>query len=288
MRRRDQQLARRLQASLDRLEPALRRAVARALLRLQRRLSVDAIATAITTGDEFRLRALASGLSRDLEQAAGVLLKAFSTGQRHAVAQLPEGITASLNLTNPFVIRAAEQSAAKLVTGVSTDTRNAIRLIVQRSVSGDLTVRQSAQLIKPLIGLTERQALAVIRRRFQQTKRGVPAVKAAKDAERYAARLLTQRAEMIARTEIIRASTDGQLETWSQARQQGLIGPRAGKRWMVTPDDRLCPRCAPLEGEVRPLDGTFEGVDGPPLHPQCRCALVLVSDVKTSRGRVAA
>ena len=40
--------------------------------------------------------------------------------------------------------------------------------------------------------------------------------------------------------------------------------------WLVAPDERLCPECAPLAGAV------WEAGSGrvPPLHPNCRCRRV--------------
>ena len=124
-------------------------------------------------------------------------------------------------------------------------------------------------MIRPLIGLTSRQAAAVLKLR---TAKGVLA------ADRYAAQLLKHRALTIARTETIRASVDGQLAIWREAQRQGLLPMNARKRWIVTPDDRLCPQCAPLKGVEVPLNSPFPGgVDGPPLHPNCRCAVSVVT-----------
>lgn len=76
---------------------------------------------------------------------------------------------------------------------------------------------------------------------------------------------------------------------WRQARARGFLGFDAKKRWTVTADDRLCPICAPMQGIEVPLDAAFPGgVQGPPRHPQCRCALVLVTGARTQQQRSAA
>lgn len=277
----------RLQAALDRLEPALRSEVARAFEKLRRRVSIAAILDAIEQGNEVRLRSLTAGLTRDLASAADVVRKAFVLGSNSAVAVLPEGVTAALNLTSPFMVRAAEDSAARLVTGVTTETRKSINAVIRRAVAGELSGRDAGVLIRSLVGLTERQAAAVLTRRAKLIAQGLKANRVARDAARYSARLLKQRAEMIARTEIIRAASEGQVHTWLEAQRQGFLGPNARKRWVVTPDDRLCPQCAPKAGEIVPIHALFtDGVSGPPLHPQCRCALALVT--QTAVGRRAA
>ena len=98
------------------------------------------------------------------------------------------------------------------------------------------------------------------------------------------------RSMLIARTETIRASNRAAAMAY---RQSGVV---SGKEWLVTRDDRLCPLCAPLNGKVIDLDKNFfdkgteytigeadnaitmkldyEDVESPPLHPNCRCALV--------------
>ena len=74
-----------------------------------------------------------------------------------------------------------------------------------------------------------------------------------------------RRAEMLARTEIIRAH---HLATIQEYRNWGLEGVRVQAEWSTAGDDRVCERCQPLEGKLFTLD---EIEDKIPLHPQCRC-----------------
>jgi SPP1 gp7 family putative phage head morphogenesis protein len=87
------------------------------------------------------------------------------------------------------------------------------------------------------------------------------------------------RAEMVARTETMRAANEGQLQLWDQATEAGILTGDEKKEWIVTPDDRLCPICEPLDGEQTGLDDTFkvdgDEIDGPPAHPRCRCTIAL-------------
>ncbi len=47
------------------------------------------------------------------------------------------------------------------------------------------------------------------------------------------------------------------------------------KRWDAAADRRVCILCASLDGAILGLDISFRGgVDHPPLHPFCRCAIV--------------
>lgn len=79
-----------------------------------------------------------------------------------------------------------------------------------------------------------------------------------------------QRAETIARTETAFADVAGNVEAWKAS------GQVAGKEWILS--EGACDECEPLAGVVVELDEEFpyDGGDGPPLHPNCRCDVVPV------------
>lgn len=76
------------------------------------------------------------------------------------------------------------------------------------------------------------------------------------------------RAEMIARTEIIRAHAEGQLDAMENlgVKEVGVM-----VEWRTTGDDRVCPLCIPLEGVVLKI---AEARGMIPRHPNCRCSWV--------------
>jgi hypothetical protein len=103
------------------------------------------------------------------------------------------------------------------------------------------------------------------------------------------------RAEMIARTESAYAYTEGQVEAWKQT---GVV---IGKKWVLSPDAcEFCEAAADeytdnpigldesfyglgdsLEGALGSIMGfSYRSVDGPPLHPNCRCAMIAEIDPK--------
>lgn len=174
--------------------------------------------------------------------------------------------------SNPEAIAWARRHAAQLVTDIGNDARATIRTIIRLGFEEHMTVSEVAHLLRATIGLTERDALAVMRRQTTLMAAGTSVEKAQQAAERYATKLRNTRATTIARTETMRASNEGQLRLWRQAQANGLLSHGVRKVW-ITAD--ACPRCAPLDGEEAPIDGDFSvGVD-PPLHPRCRCTVGL-------------
>jgi SPP1 gp7 family putative phage head morphogenesis protein len=202
------------------------------------------------------------------------------------------------DLVNPESVRWAQTRAGELITGLADASREAvlgaIRSIIAASYTQGIPVPQVARLLREYIGLTPQYAEAVTRLRVEMLANpgrklwaGRTAIRVPRDgaswdliAKRsgeYARRLLNTRARVIARTETIAAANQGQLQLWRQAVQQRLLRGTEYKRWIVTPDDRLCPICEGLAGEEVPLEENFSvGVDSPPAHAQCRCTFGLV------------
>ena len=77
-----------------------------------------------------------------------------------------------------------------------------------------------------------------------------------------------RRARILARTEIIRAHAEAQLQEFQN---WGVEGVNVKAEWITAGDNRVCEQCAGLEGSIF----TLEQAQGMlPLHAQCRCAWV--------------
>lgn len=279
-------------ALADRLAPRVRKQFLAAVKTLRDRVTIDALAEAVAAGGvTARLRAEVAAWPKDLRDAAAtineVIAGTVAAEERAVLDRLR--IDARFDVVNQRAVDAAVTQTEVMVRGVTEQTQQAIQAVIQRSIRDGIVTRDAAVQIRPLIGLTERQAMAVINYRFTLLAEGMSPAKVHEAAGRYAERLLRQRADMIARTETIRAGRLGRHETWRQAREAGYLPPDARARWVVTPDDRLCLLCAPMAGEEVPLGVDFDTprgrMPGPPLHPQCRCTTVLVTP---RRSRAAA
>jgi hypothetical protein len=189
---------------------------------------------------------------------------------------------ARFDMKNPLTAAAARDNAARLVTSVTRETKKAITAVIQRSVEEGIPPARAAQMIRPLIGLNDRQAMAVINAQLSWEANGLPPQIAMRKAKAYAEKLLRQRTRMIARTEILRASNAGQRAAWRQARSRGLLPHDQQRVWITT--GGACAICSPLGGQTAGLDESFAGgIDSPPAHPHCRCTTGL-----TNSGSIAA
>jgi len=99
------------------------------------------------------------------------------------------------------------------------------------------------------------------------------------------------RAEVLARTEVINSYSEATLDRYERA---GIEGATVSGEFATADDDRVCPICEAIEGAEFAADAmrsetfTFEPSESepthlggeypvkPPVHPQCRCAILPV------------
>jgi hypothetical protein len=101
--------------------------------------------------------------------------------------------------------------------------------------------------------------------------------------DRYGNRLLTQRAQTIARNESMVAINAGRSELWQQLHEDGHMPGSVSQEWDSALDMARCDLCKQMHGQRRKVGEPFEGPDGeklmaPPLHVQCRCVVNLVTE----------
>lgn len=270
---------RRLYMQLDQRTPVIQREVFAALKSLGKEVSPEALARAIQSGDIFTFRRLVRVVPQRLALAAQRIEQTFFDGVTLGRQMLPGNLRSRLqfNATNPAAVAQAALKGAEFVTNIDRSTRLALRDLITRGQIQQIPTRELAPLIKEMVGLNARQGRTL----FFQIERWYDAGYTASEVRALTARLkermLKQRALMIARTENAFAASDGVQATWKAARREGLLSANALKKWLVTPDDRLCVVCRQLDGLTAPLDGMFSTrygpKPGPPAHPNCRCAI---------------
>jgi len=80
--------------------------------------------------------------------------------------------------------------------------------------------------------------------------------------------LSNSRAMTIARTEVINAHAEGQLDAFTKLGVEDL-GVKA--EWSTAGDDRVCEECEPMEGQIFTVEEARGLI---PLHPNCRCTWI--------------
>ena len=250
-----------------------RRRIQRALQRGNRRRALTIAVEAWQSASETWRTTLEDAL-RDT-----VLASATAVGIR--MSQDPRiTFQIAFRVTNPAAQRWAETQAGGLIRQVTADQRQSIRRVIVQAFTENLTTRQVAIRLTEQIGLQSRQAAALERFRADLVEKGLRTDRVSVLTRRARDRMIRRRARSIARTEVLRASNMGQQLLWEAAVDAGEWRAQDVRRvFIVTPDDRLCPICAPLDGMmvgladefVSPTNGASALV--PPLHPQCRCAV---------------
>lgn len=189
------------------------------------------------------------------------------------------GLTLPFDTTNRYAVQWLEEHGAATVRQITDETRHALRAVLVDAYRENLTPQQVAPRIQNLIGLTQRDAGAVLR--YWQSLE-LPRNEAARLADDYAARLLSQRTMTVLETETVNGAAFGQHAAWLEARDKGLLPTDAMRQWVAAIETgRVCPICLELHGQQRGLLEPFESsvlgpIMAPTVHPRCRCAVRLL------------
>ena len=200
--------------------------------------------------------------------------------------------TMSFNKTNPNSLAFAQRRAAELVTSIDAMTRDSIRRAIIDAFNEQLDYRATARRIKNVVGLHPRWAEAVTnfeKKEFARLVRSgikeeTARARSIERATRYADSLKSKRATMIARTEIQIAQNEGRQEGWNQAAKEGYVDVESQKMWVIAQDERTCPICTELDGEIVGWNETFSSGHETPgrVHPNCRCTMVIIPPERRS------
>lgn len=187
----------------------------------------------------------------------------------------------SFDVSNPYTTRWIKAHAGQLVALISEQTRESIRRVIQTAhLLGDSPIK-TAQQLKTMVGLLPRETTWVRNHQNRLIAQGLAPTAVRRSTEGFVKRVLRERGERIARTEVIRANEAGRLHAWRVARDDGLIDAGAHKRWQSGVVEPTCRICRDLHGQVVPLDSSFQSnvlgkaVPAPPAHPHCRCSTSL-------------
>lgn len=189
-----------------------------------------------------------------------------------------------------------QDNISQMMRELSDSQRELIVATIIKALEEGRSVAFIIDEIRMVAGLTTRQAEAV-RRTFtnslkEQTRTKVRGERlpvtdqmvenARKAQENHAKRLLNQRAETVARTEMVRAQNEADRLYWEEGQAQGIFTSTDEKVWLATQaSDLTCKICRGLHGQKVPITEDFysevlgRSVRGPPAHTRCRCTQLL-------------
>lgn len=268
---------------LRQVAPSARDGFLRALEELRSALSVRELADIVRRGEDFtvlldevprRLRTFADYIEAVLVQAS----------DREHENLFDMGLTIDWEYVHPEAIEMAQDHTGQLIERIGAEQLSAIQTIVTRAVRSGAHPYVTARQIRNVVGLNSQQAAALDNYRAKLMIDEVDPDRADILVQRYAERLLKQRAETIARTETLWANNAGQLAVWGAGIAAGDIVPNAQKVWSTSKDERTCRVCAPMNGAAVPMDASWLLPNGKSAmvptdaHPNCRCGSYLLTD----------
>lgn len=259
----------------DRKQISFRNAIQGAF-KLAQRVSLETLANMVRTGNEAAILGALGWEDRGLP-ALEAMLPALQAETARAAARmaerlLPGDLEYRFDITNPVSVRQAVEHSNKLVTEINAQTREGLRRTIANAIQEGLPPLKAAKTIRESVGLRSDQVATLERMREEGASE--------RELSRARDRKLRERSLLIARTETLWSANEGQRMLWEQGRDASVIPETAQQEWIVTPDERLCDVCEPLDGKTWAIGSTITTqngeLNGPPAHPQCRCTASLV------------
>lgn len=305
---------------IDQLTPEMQRKFQVVLNGLLESVTLRELATAIQISPQAAIDAINLEQFDAFIREQQVVItgrKAYEQSINAAADALPSAVSSELSFTlvNPESTIFIEQYDFNLIREVGGTTKEAVRRVTLEAFQEGGSPIQQARRIKDSIGLTRSQGKLIQNFRAQleqQTNRpdgrsltsannrrltlpdkrlatqqvlngGMSQTQIDQLVERYQKRLISLRAETIARTETARASSAGQQNLWNQAESQGLLDKDKVRRmWIFTPDELVREshvQITSLNPDGVGLNEMFVTPFGPvfsnPAEPNCRCSVIL-------------
>lgn len=170
------------------------------------------------------------------------------------------------------IIQGIEAGRVNPVTGIrSRGSLEIVRDLVGDGFELGRSHRASAHLIRDVIGLDDRRAVALAKYTRELEEKGIPEPKRLRMVAAESRWKLQSRGLAVSRTESARAASIAQDLIWERAVTDGQMANVYEQEWV--PSVKACPVCRGLKGARAPIGGQFRapGGSGPPLHPSCGC-----------------
>lgn len=221
-------------------------------------------------------------MQRELE--AELLAEFLDAGSRVQLPAIQKAtLTFAFDRDRPESAAWARTESANLVREITEGQRQTIRDVIVFGQEQGLSPQDTARRIQQSVGLTSQQASWVSNFHSRQVSAGLASGMTLEQAMaaangptgRYQQQIHRYRAMTIARTEIMRANSQGRKAAWDQGLTGGWISPTSQKEWIA--EDDACDICAEINGMHVGIQDDFPAGE-PPAHPNCRCDVLLIPD----------
>ena len=186
----------------------------------------------------------------------------------------------SIMVSDGLDLAVAAARADQMVSTLPNVAQAAVRETIARSIEEGWSIPQTVKELQGSIGLTAGYVRALGNYEKGLKARQLAPGKVKQMVAKYKDRLTKQRARTVARTQVTSALNQGRYTDWGNRIHTGALSGGKMVEWVTTPDDRLCEMCSPLSGLKVPYGQPFSTSTGsvlhPPLHPNCRCTVMLV------------
>jgi hypothetical protein len=309
----------RIRALLSQGEARISRIFTTAIEQLKANLDLELIAELLEQGRYYEALDIVKGVSEQLAQASTLTFISAGVDTAAFLTAADVGRVA-FDVINTRALAAMQQTQLDLIRGFTADQQLAVHRVLMNGVQAGLNPIDQARNFRDVVGLTDSQAGAVLnyRRlleqagdanlsvgdqrealsralrdgRFDRTveaaiRRGQPLTPTQIDrmVQRYSERYVKYRAEVIARTQALRAVHEGTEEAYNQAIDQGMLSPdNLISKWSTHLDGHERDTHHNLNGQTRPFGVPFQTKNGDIRYPgdpnapaeeviQCRCLL---------------
>lgn len=244
---------------------------------------------------EGRIEEIFEGISTEFVRVQDIVLAAYLASGLETSKFIGEFLDdfVSFDQLGDRVVNTQRAESERLIQRLNAGQRAASLLALQDGLRRELQPAAQARNLVQSYGLTERQQTAVINyrrlletnsaealRRQARDKRFDQSVRRAienktplrteqidKMVARYAARLVKQRAAVVARTEALRATEQAIDEMWNQAFDSGIVLPvEVEETWLTDQDELVRGTHVPMHGQVRAPGVPFTSGAGVPLR----------------------
>lgn len=193
------------------------------------------------------------------------ITSAYKKGIERGISEIKNGIKSTPDKKKKF----KHETQFKKTFPLSTDLDASISASFFSPVHSDAVSLIYIRTFTELKGITDQMSVKMSSILAQGLAEGRSPFSVAKELKKELD-ISKNRANTIARTEVIRAHHEATINVYEQ---YGVDGVKIQAEWQATNDDRVCLKCSTYDGRKYSLDDVRGMI---PVHPNCRCVALPV------------